>query len=295
MTAGAVVNMNGGTISGVNSLTVSNAYKATTNPPISGLEYVTDDDVDRKIALATAGFTLYGTTNIADSPYSPCLLFSTNQVSAWTNSYTLTNNVEQFVGCRIYTNVLSLLQAGTYEHHVNANFSGGGVSPQVVYRSDLVILNGATTNVLASGSSAQILTGVNEVDSSSVLSSNVTLVTSQRLGVVRYATYTRSSGATTCTLNIYGGNNHGTAPVVRNTRLEGPTFDTSFGDNLGNHTATTTVNFGGQIATNLSTLGFTATGITNYLTGIIQLNGTNYEYKSYYTNATSARTNLYSL
>jgi hypothetical protein len=95
--------------------------------------------------------------------------------------------------------------------------AGGAV---VSYRSDLILYDGATTQTIATGStSVPSTTTPQEYDSSSYLVTNITMTSSQRFGVARYAWRT---GGASATLNIYGGSGHASAPVSRLTRLEGP-------------------------------------------------------------------------
>jgi hypothetical protein len=209
------------------SITMDTGTRSSTSTTFAANEFITRDGVDEMLALLS-GFTFYGATNAAPAPYTPYLQFSTAAVEAWTNSYTLTNGVEQLVGSRLWTGAITRLQSGTYVHHVNANYSV--VNPTagtVAYRSDLVLFDGVTTVVVGAGGSAQVGTAVEELGSSVALTSNITCTSSQRVGVLRYATFTRTAGSGTAALNIYGGTGHGATPATRNTRLEGPSLTTS--------------------------------------------------------------------
>lgn len=219
----AITNNNASPATLLSSLTVSNSFKSATNTPANN-EYMTASDVDQRIASAVpAGFVWYGSAVQAPAPYTSYLLFTNSPVSAWTNSFTLTNGVESLVGARVWTGAVTVLAAGTYQHHVDANYSV--VNPTagtVSYRSDIGITDGTNFVVVIAGSSAQIGTGVDEIDSSGTITTNVAVTPGWKVAVRRLSTFTRTAGSGTATLNIYGGNNHATSPTVRNTRLEGP-------------------------------------------------------------------------
>jgi hypothetical protein len=259
------------------AITAYTGTRSSTNAAFGENEWITDAGVDAKLSLLS-GFVFYGATNAAPAPYTPYLQFSTAAVNAWTNSFTLTNGVEQLVGSRLWTGEITRLQSGPYTHHVNANYSV--VNPTagtVAYRSDLVLFDGVTTTVVGSGGSAQVGTSVEELDSSINVSSNITCTSSQRVGVLRYATFTRTAGSGTAALNLYGGAGHGATPETRNTRLEGPSLTTSAAyETLGAAAAATNgINAAFLAAEGAATGSQYYAGTTTYVSNGVAWIGTN--------------------
>jgi hypothetical protein len=201
-------------------------YNSNTNEPTSD-QLITLAQLEGQLSLYTEQ-VLYGSTNAAGAPYEAAvLMFSETPVNAWTQTYSVAVGTT-LVGVRIYTNQITQLSHGAYIHHVNISYSqtGGAV---LQYRSDLALIgtDGSSTNVVATGGTEGLTTtAIQEYMSSSSLTSNYLVASTQRLAVLRYVTRT---GGASASVSIFGGNNHATSPTVRNTRLETPSLQTSVG------------------------------------------------------------------
>lgn len=198
---------------------VSNSIVNGTNTYVriktSATNFTDDSDVITRgylgqVLASRVAVTYYGATN--DNPIIPGhgSFFGTPPSYEWTNEYILSVGTN-YVGDRYYTQATTFVQGGSYNHVVYIHVAGD--YSNVTYRSDLVLSDGTTTNILDEGSVVNPTPVINAQQSTTVTTNQFVPEVGGPwvIGVQRVAIL--SAGA--ATLHIYGGPSH-------LTRLETP-------------------------------------------------------------------------